>query len=127
MSERDDFIKITQEEADEAKRQALMFQAMHVSAIALNIVLGGVTTYLAAIGEAEKRTLASMAFVTTIAGTFEKTFGFGKKKTGFRKAKTEFQNLLIDVRKVEGDNMPDEYWEKLKKIRIEKTGAISDV
>src|SRR5687768_9895455 len=99
MSERDEFLKRIQEEADQAKGQALRFQVMHVSAIVLNIVFGGVTTYLAAIAYTQKITIAALAFVTTMAGTFEKTFGFGKKKSGYRNAKTRFQNLEIDVRK----------------------------
>lgn len=127
MSERDDFLRVTQEEIDQAKQQAIWFQVLHVGMIAVNIVIGGLTTFLAAIGNTDKITLAALAFVTTMAGTFEKTFGFGKKKSGYRDAKTEFQNLALDVRKVEGDNIPDELWDELKKIRRRKSGATSDV
>ena len=79
--------------------------------------MGATTTYLAAIKDENTSLVASLAAATTVVGTLEKTFGFGKKWSGYRNAKTQFQNLELDVMKLDDNNIPDSYWEKLKEIR----------
>jgi len=64
--------------------------------------------------------------MTTLAGTLEKTFSFGKAKSGFRKAKTQFEKLENELLKLQGDSIPDNYIDKLndiKELKIELTDA----
>lgn len=122
-----DFVKKAQKEVDEAKQKDFFYSALHVIVIALNIVLGALTTYLVAVDKSDAQTIATLAFIITILGTFEKTFGFGKKKAGYRDAKTRFQNLIIEVKKLDDGELPKEYWDKLIAIRNLKVELTNDV
>ena len=45
---------------------------------------------------------------------------------GFRKAKNQFENLEIDLMRLDGDKIPDQYIDRLKEIKdlkVELTDA----
>lgn len=130
---RNKFIEDVQKEVDQAKGKNRYYSILHVVTISLNIILGGLTTFLIAFDFKDKPGIvATLAFIITILGTFEKTFGFGKKKAGYREAKTRFENLIIDVYKLtndkdSNDTIPNEYLDKLQEIRNLKVELTNNI
>ena len=118
MVNRQDFSATLKVEIDQAASQRFKSECFHSILILLNILLGGTATYLAALGYEVKAVIALITGLTTIAGTLEKTFGFGRAKSGFRKVKTQFQSLENDLMKFGDDEeIPDAFVDRLNEIR----------
>ncbi len=124
----EDLGAIINDEIASAKRQLRRSNLMHNISICIVIVCGGLTTYIAAVSTEPNAATPILAFFTTIAGTFEKTFSFGKNAAGYREAKTRFQNLRLEYVRHDGDlsdEQRDALIEDLRKIRILKTELTS--
>ena len=118
MADREKFTAVLHDEIEQAGAQRIRSELFHSALIVLNILLGATTTYLAAVGYKETAIVAMVAGLTTVVGTLEKTFGFGRAKSGFRKARTQFQNLENEMMKIdEADELPDQFVDKLNEIR----------
>jgi len=128
MSNREEFSKKLQKELKQVSGQRQRYTVAHNFLILFTITVGSITTYLAATGAGvdNKIVLAALAALTTLAGTLEKTFSFGKAKSGFRKAKTQFEKLENELMKLKSDSIPDAYIDKLneiKELKVELTDA----
>ncbi len=117
MTNREQFIVKVDSEIKQAGNQRLQQSTLHNVILVLNILAGATTTYLAATGFDNKSLLAFLAAFTTLAGTSEKTFSFGRKASGFRKAKTEFEKLRNDLMRLKDDQIPDSYVDRLNEIK----------
>ena len=126
MGNREEFTRKLSTEIEQAGRQRIRYSIGHYVLIILTIVAGGITTYLVATGFESKVILSLLAGFTTLTGTFEKTFAFGRAKSGFRKAKTQFEKLENELLKIDGNEIPDLYIDKLNEImelEVELTDA----
>ncbi|MCL6416919.1 hypothetical protein MIB92_14755 [Aestuariirhabdus sp. Z084] len=117
MSNKNAFMDALEREIGQARRQRLRAAVAHNFIILLTIVCGALTTYWAAVGLEDKQLLAILAAITTLSGTLEKTFAFGKAKAGYRSAKTQFEKLRNELMKIDGDTVPDPYIDKLNRIK----------
>ncbi|MFA3915951.1 hypothetical protein [Ruegeria hyattellae] len=123
-----DLRAIVDDEINSAKRQHEWNNLLHIISIAVVIISGGLTTYFAATKLDSQYITAGLAFLTTIAGTFEKTFSFGKNAAGYRDAKTRFQNLRLEFVRREGELTEperDALIDELRSIRLLKAELTS--
>ncbi len=118
-----EIVKLLKGEVRTASRQYFGYWVAHLISICIVVVAGAMTTYYATV-EGQKETIAMLAIFTTIAGTFEKMFGLGKKKAGFRNAKVAFQNLLLECHGP-SNQVPNDMIEKIKKARLFKNELTS--
>lgn len=97
---------IVQGEIDTAKKQHKTLASLSSGLMAAVIFFGSLATFFAATGqvffevdgaEGSKFVTAGLAFLTTLAGTLEKSFGLEKKASGHREAKVKFQNLQLSL------------------------------
>lgn len=118
---KEEFLEELEREVAQAKRQEASYGFWHVATIVVTVVLGAITTYLLATGYQESTIMAGAAAAITALGTFEKTFGFGEKKSLYRQVKTDFENLELDVKRLGTDaEVPQAFFDKFKDIRNQK-------
>ncbi|WP_262690753.1 hypothetical protein [Kordiimonas aestuarii] len=118
---KEEFLREVAKEITQAKSQERGYGRLHVITICVTIILGGVTTYLLATGYQNSSLLAVCAAIVTTLGTFEKTFGFGGKKSLYRQVKTEFEHLEIDAKRLGSDaDVPQDFFDTFKGIRNQK-------
>lgn len=118
-----DLESVVRKEIETARSSSVWNKRAHVLSIAIVIIAGGLTAYFAAIKFDTAYVTAGLAFITTLAGTFEKTFSFGKNAAGYREAKTRFQNLRLEFLRHEGELTDEErnkVIDELVKIRLLK-------
>ena len=101
------------------KKQEIFHQSLQILAVLTVLVIGGVTTIIAATEYADKFVIALLAASTTFVGVLEKTFNFRKNANAYRQTKTEFQNLEIDVNRTDGSDSED-LFKELQEIRTNK-------
>ena len=108
-----------EKEISTAKKQESAHKRLEISAVLSVIILGGVTTVLAAVNYDNPFLLAILAASTTVVGILEKTFNFKKNAHAYRITKTDFQNLKIDaIAKNSGEF--EKLIERLKEIKSQK-------
>tara|TARA_R110002050_G_scaffold99791_3_gene206760 strand:- start:127 stop:504 length:378 start_codon:yes stop_codon:yes gene_type:complete len=122
---KEEILAVVSTEIEQARTQHRLFSAIHNTLISLNIIVGALTAYLAAIGYDAKAVVAGLATLVTLLGTFEKTFGFGAKKHGYREVKTRFQNLELEITLCSQENLGEIYSEKLLELRSLKAALTS--
>jgi len=114
-------------EIKSARNQHYFYSSVSAVLLLAVIASGALTTFYAATGNQDKICTATLALLTTIGGTLEKNFGFGKKGTGYRKAKTHFQNLKIRMLAVDqGNPVPQEILDDIQKYRLLKADLTDD-
>ena len=128
-SEKKILIHTIEDEHGDAKRQHVINVGLSTVFTAMVLICGGFATFFSATNqvfiefagaEGAKIVTAGLAFLTTLCGTFEKTFGFQKKASGYRDVKVRFENLRLDVNRThEADDLPAIY-DRIKEARLLK-------
>ena len=121
---------VLKDEIRQAKYTSFRFLALHISLVSITLLAGGLTTFVTGTS-IEGFTIPSylpplLAALTTALGTVANQTSFRKKYSGYRLTKTEFQNLELELMKIEGDVVDDSFIDRITVIRNQKVARTTD-